>query len=295
MPDKISIHVDGLVMRYGAKDALKGVSVDIPQGEKVAILGPNGAGKTTLMEILEGFRVPSGGVAEVLGIDPSRGDDEWRSQLGIVFQLASDHARWKVRDLLQFVSASHRLTGRRTSRTLADVVSSWELADLLERRLKELSGGQRRRVDVAAALLGQPKILFLDEPTTGFDPAMKKVFHDVVGRLSPGTTLLLATHDLEEAEAVCDRILLVKDGQIVADGTPLELRQAFTELTTVSWVSEQEGRQMVQLTDPSELIAQLAMDSSISELEIQRGTLEDAYLAIISDTRPAERYVNGDK
>lgn len=281
---KFALMVSDLVMRYGAKTALRGVGLEVPQGQKVALLGPNGAGKTTFMEVLEGFRVPSAGTVEVLGSPPWNGDHEWRSRLGIVFQSANDHRRWRVRELLEYVAHAHYLTGQSSTRSLEDVYSSWDLSEILDKHLKDLSGGQRRRVDVAAALMGEPEILFLDEPTAGFDPAMRRLFHNVVGKLSPGTTLLLATHDLEEAEAVCDRIILMKNGQIVADGTPDDLRRKFTDETTVLWVSQFDGPMEARVKDPTQLIAKLALDSSVSDLEVRRGTLEEAYLSIVSDS-----------
>jgi ABC-2 type transport system ATP-binding protein len=282
--NSLAIQVEELFMRYGAKTALKGVDLEVPLGQKIAILGPNGAGKTTLMEVLEGFRAPSAGSVQVLGSSPYSGDHEWRSRLGIVFQSANDHRRWRVSELLEYVARAHQLTGRMPTRSLEEVYSSWELHDIIDKQLKDLSGGQRRRVDVAAALVGEPDILFLDEPTAGFDPAMRKVFHKVVGKLSPAITLLLATHDLEEAEAVCDRILLIKDGQIVADGTSDDLRRKFTDVTTVSWLSSSDGPMEVKLKDANGLIAKLALDSSVSNLEIRRGTLEEAYLSIVADS-----------
>lgn len=281
--DGLAVDVSGLTMAYGTKTVLGGIDLRVPRGQRVAVLGPNGAGKTTLMEALEGFRLPSAGSVSVLGRTPWVGDDAWRSRIGIVFQTVNDHRGWRVRDLLEYVETAHRLAGRASAGGFQAVCTAWELTEILTKRLKDLSGGQRRRVDVAAALLGEPELLFLDEPTAGFDPSMRRVFHTVIGAIAPSTTLLLATHDLEEAEAVCDRIILVKGGAIIADGSPDDLRRSFTDFTTVTWRTPQEGAQERRLKDAGALVARLAQDDGVFDLEVRRGSLEEAYLAIVSD------------
>ncbi|QWL29358.1 ABC transporter ATP-binding protein [Rathayibacter toxicus] len=281
--DNLAVSVSNLTMRYGSRTVLSSIHLEVPRGQRIALLGPNGAGKTTLMETLEGFRLPSAGSVEVLGRTPSLGADRWRSEVGIVFQAANDHRNWRVSDMLTYVAKSHDLAGRPGGTRVGDLSSSWRLDELIGKKLKDLSGGQRRRVDVAVALLGNPEILFLDEPTAGFDPSMRHVFHSVITSISPHTTVLLATHDLEEAESVCDRILLVKEGTIVADGTPDELRRAFTGVTTVTWRTADAGPQRERLQDPAPLIGRLAQDPTVRDLEVRRGTLEDAYLAIINN------------
>lgn len=278
----LAVDVSGLTMTYGARTVLGGIDLRVPRGQKVAVLGPNGAGKTTLMETLEGLRLPSAGAVSVLGRMPSTGGDAWRSRIGIVFQTVNDHRNWRVRDLLKYVETAQSLAGRGSAGRFESICAEWDLAKILAKRLKELSGGQRRRVDVAAALLSEPELLFLDEPTAGFDPAMRRVFHSAITATTPSTTMLLATHDLEEAEAVCDRIILVKDGGIVADGSPNDLRRSFTDLTTVTWRTSAEGIQERRVKDAGALVARLAQDSDVSDLEVRRGSLEEAYLAIVN-------------
>lgn len=277
------ISVSGLQMRYGDKQVLDGVDLTIRSDEIVAVLGPNGAGKSTTIEILEGFRTPSAGSVSVLGVDPARGDEGWRSQIGVVLQTSSDHGKWRPRQLLAHLADYYR-----------PYVDPWPADELLElvglteqanQKLSTLSGGQRRRLDVALGVVGRPPLLFLDEPTTGFDPRARRDFHDLVHRLTDleGVTIVLTTHDLAEAEKLASRIVILAGGRIIADGAPHELTRAASRRAEVRWV--QGGRQRVHASENATAFARelLAGDAEdpVTELEIERGSLEDAYLSIV--------------
>ncbi|NLF05643.1 MAG: ABC transporter ATP-binding protein, partial [Actinomycetales bacterium] len=215
----------GLRMRYGTKDVLDGVDLQVRRGEVVALLGPNGAGKTTTIEILEGFRTRSDGEVRVLGADPATAGEEWRAGIGIVLQSWRDHGRWNVRALLDHLGSyyvPYATPERRRPRDTDELLATVGLTDLADRRISKLSGGERRRLDVAIGIVGRPELLFLDEPTAGFDPEARRDFHDVVHSLVDldDTSVLLTTHDLAEAEKLADRILILSGGRIVADGSP---------------------------------------------------------------------------
>lgn len=283
------IGIRSLSMTYGERRVLDGIDLDIAPREKVAILGPNGAGKSTLVETLEGIRRPSGGVVEVLGEDPSSAPEVWKSRVGIVLQAWRDHGSWRVADMVRYVAAGHRTVGRNDLRPPAEVLAAVGLADRSRQRISTLSGGQRRRLDVACALVSRPDVLFLDEPTTGFDPGARRAFHELMRSIADSTTIIWATHDLSEAQQMCDRILVLDRGRIVADGPPETLRTSMAGETTVSW-RDAGGAQSRRLADPRDLITRLSADPSVSDLEIHRGTLEDAYLAIVAaaeDDAPA--------
>src|SRR5690242_17949398 len=197
-------------MRYGSTDVLTGVTFSAHAGEVLALLGPNGAGKTTTIEILEGFRMRSAGDVDVLGVDPAKGDEAWRARLGVVLQSWRDHSKWQVRELLAHLGRYY------APYASADTPRPWDADELIEavgltpqarQRVGRLSGGQRRRLDVAIGIVGRPDLLFLDEPTVGFDPSARRDFHDLVHELADmhRTTILLTTHDLDEAEKLADR------------------------------------------------------------------------------------------
>src|ERR1700748_1828252 len=207
------LRVSDLRMRYGKTDVLNGLSFAARRGEVLALLGPNGAGKTTTIEILEGFRMRSAGEVSVLGSDPARSGEAWRARTGIVLQSWRDHAKWQVRELLAHLGryyppySTPSVTRPRDTDDLLDTVVSPPQAG---KRVRNLSGGQRRRLDVAIGIVGRPELLFLDEPTAGLDPEARREFHDLVHRLGrrAEATLLLTTHDLDEAEKLADRILV---------------------------------------------------------------------------------------
>ncbi|MEJ2858137.1 MULTISPECIES: ABC transporter ATP-binding protein [unclassified Saccharothrix] len=274
-------------MRYGAVDVLHGVDLTAERGEVVALLGPNGAGKTTTIEILEGFRMPSAGHIRVLGVDPAKGDELWRAKLGVVLQSWRDHARWKVRDLLDHLGryyAPYSTPERVRPFDTDELIKTVGLEEHAQKKSGRLSGGQRRRLDVAIGIVGKPELLFLDEPTAGFDPHARREFHDLVHRLSDleGMTILLTTHDLAEAEKLADRILVLAGGRIIADGSPDQLSRQVEGQSEVRWT--QDGARHVHATgDATEFVRTLLSQhpTGITELEVRRSTLEDTYLELV--------------
>jgi ABC-2 type transport system ATP-binding protein len=287
-------------MRYGTKDVLTGVSFSAHRGEVLALLGPNGAGKTTTIEILEGFRMRSAGEVSVLGADPAHGDEAWRARLGVVLQSWRDHGRWRVRELLGYLGRFY------VPYATAEVPRPWDVDELIKvvglteqasSKVQTLSGGQRRRLDVAIGIVGRPELVFLDEPTAGFDPHARREFHDLVHRLADfeNTTILLTTHDLDEAEKLADRILVLDEGTIVANGSAEQLARELTTQAEVRWTSE--GRRHVHAvveTDPTRFVRELlASDPGATELEVKRASLEDTYMALVhraetDQTRPGQ-------
>ncbi|WP_017590639.1 ABC transporter ATP-binding protein [Nocardiopsis ganjiahuensis] len=294
IPAETVLRVSGLRMNYGSTEVLKGVDLTARRGEVIALLGPNGAGKTTTIEILEGFRRRSAGEVDVLGSDPDHGDEEWRSRLGVVLQSWRDHGAWRVRDLLhhfgRFYAPYSKTDHVRPHDTgvLLDLVGLTEHAN---QKIRTLSGGQRRRLDVAIGIVGRPEVLFLDEPTAGFDPRARRDFHDLVFRLADeeDTTILLTTHDLDEAEKLADRILLLAGGRIVADGSPDQLSSLIASESEVAWtVGEQRH---VHATDtPARHVAELYAQhgEDLTDLRVSRPSLEDVYMAMV------QRYESGD-
>jgi len=225
------IEVRGLRKAYGDVEALRGLDLEVREGEVLAFLGPNGAGKTTAVEILEGFRERDAGELSVLGEDPARAGRAWRARIGVVLQESEPPGLLTVREALELFAGyfPHPLD---VDETIARV----GLVPQADQRAGKLSGGQKRRLDVAMALVGDPELLFLDEPTTGFDPAARREAWEVIASLSAlGKTILLTTHYLEEAERLADRVAVVKDGVIVAAGTPAELAGARTDTATIAF------------------------------------------------------------
>src|SRR5882757_10045129 len=212
----IAVRVRGLVKRYPDKVAVAGVDLDIFRGEVFALLGPNGAGKTTTVEVLEGYRRADEGEISVLGVDPGHGDRQWRSRLGIVAQTSRDEAELSVAELVNHYAGYYP-----NPRDPDEVIASVGLDEKRKTRTRKLSGGQRRRLDVALGVIGNPELLFLDEPTTGFDPSARRGAWDLVRQLTrTGTTILLTTHYMEEAQALADRVAIIANGSIVACGPP---------------------------------------------------------------------------
>ena len=213
------ISVAGLRKSYGELEAVRGVDLEVAKGEIFAFLGPNGAGKTTTVEILEGYRRRNGGEAMVLGADPAHAGREWRERIGIVLQESKMHPELTVRESLELFAGYYR-----SPREVADTIDLTGLAEKADDRVGRLSGGQQRRLDVALALIGDPELLFLDEPTTGFDPSARRRAWQVVASLRDlGKTVFLTTHYMEEAQALADRVAIIANGQIVAQGPPGEL------------------------------------------------------------------------
>lgn len=280
------IRTTDLRMSYGSTDVLHGIDLDIRRGEIFALLGPNGAGKTTTVEILEGFRQRSAGEVRVLGTDPAHGDDAWRGRIGLVLQAWRDHRRWRVAELLTHFATYY--PDPREPATLLDLVGLGAQADQVVDRL---SGGQRRRLDVALAIVGRPELLFLDEPTTGFDPEARRDFHALVERLAreEGVTVLLTTHDLAEAERLADRIAMLVNGRIRACGTPAELARRAAAQAEVRWTASDGTARRERTEDPSQLVWELHRDAGgpVADLEVRRPTLEDAYLHMVHRDDPA--------
>ncbi|QCB92367.1 ABC transporter ATP-binding protein [Cellulomonas shaoxiangyii] len=280
-----AIRVAGLRMAYGRHTVLDDVSFDI-DGGVVALLGPNGAGKTTTVEILEGFRRRDAGTVRVLGADPEHADETWRARVGVVLQSWRDHKRWRVRELLDQLAAAYLpyAAGRaRGPRDTDDLLARVGLTAVGAQRVGTLSGGQRRRLDVAVGLVGRPELLVLDEPTAGLDPAARREFHELLHEVvdDDGTLVLLTTHDLAEAEVVADRILVLAGGRIVADGSPDALARAVAGPSEVRWTSG--GVRHVHSTDDPVGFSRglLAGPEPIDELEVLHARLEDAYLEIV--------------
>jgi ABC-2 type transport system ATP-binding protein len=280
-----TIDVRDLRMRYGRTDVLTGVSFSTRPGEVVALLGPNGAGKTTTIEILEGFRMRSAGAVSVLGQDPAHAGERWRARIGVVLQSWRDHGRWRVRELLDHLALYYRayLTGPRRPWAVDDLIAAVGLTDRAGERIARLSGGQRRRLDVAVGIIGHPELLFLDEPTAGFDPEARHEFHDLIHRLAgDDTTILLATHDLDEAEKLADRILILAGGTIIADGTAAELSRRMSTRAEVRWIVD--GTRHVRHADNATTFVRDLIrrhDEAVTDLEVRRGGLEDTYMSLV--------------
>jgi len=282
------VEVSNLTMTYGSTQVLRGVNFQIHPGEVVALLGPNGAGKTTTVEILEGFRRRSSGEVTVLGADPASADEDWRARVGVVLQSWRDHGKWRVRELVDYFGsfyAPYATDARRRPLPTDEVLARVGLTDLARHRIGKLSGGQRRRVDVAIGIIGAPELLFLDEPTAGLDPVARRSFHDLVHSLTDfdSTTVLLTTHDLAEAEKLADRILILDQGRIVADGSPDALAAQVAGQSEVRWT--QGGQRHVHSSaDPTEFVRQLMAGTpdGIHDLEVRRASLEDTYLEMLT-------------
>jgi ABC-2 type transport system ATP-binding protein len=285
----------GLRMRYGPKEVLRGVDLDAYRGEVLALLGPNGAGKTTTIEILEGFRRRSAGEVRVLGTDPDHGDEAWRARLGVVLQSWRDHGRWRVRELLAHLGRfypPYATPERSRPYDPDELLALVGLTDEARTPTARLSGGQRRRLDVAIGLIGRPELLFLDEPTVGFDPQGRQEFHELVRRLADleETTILLTTHDLAEAEKLADRILILLDGAIVADGSAAELARQVAGRAEVRFSRDGE-RYAHSVEDATGFVRDLLAryGETIGELEVRRPSLEDVYLTMVREFESGRR------
>ena len=290
------LDVRDLRMRYGTTDVLTGVDFIARPGEVVALLGPNGAGKTTTIEILEGFRMRSAGEASVLGVDPAHGDENWRARLGVVLQSWRDHGRWRVRELLAHLGLYYApYSTPRITRpwNVDELIKTVGLTEHAGKKISKLSGGQRRRLDVAIGIVGRPELLFLDEPTAGFDPEARREFHDLVHRLADeDTTILLTTHDLDEAEKLADRILILAGGTIIADGSADELARRMSTEAEVKWTID--GQRFVHSTlDATGFVRELFIkhDTAVADLEVRRASLEDVYMAMVKDFEAGRRDV----
>jgi ABC-2 type transport system ATP-binding protein len=280
-----AISVHGLRKSYGDYEAVRGISFDIPEGEVFGLLGPNGAGKTTTIEILEGYRPRDAGEVDVMGFDPGRAGPAFRQRIGVVLQQSQ---LWPTIT----VAETHRMFAGYYDRPrdVDEVIKLVGLEEKRDARVKTLSGGQKRRLDLGVALVGDPDLVFLDEPTTGFDPAARRAAWDMIRALrSLGKTILLTTHYLDEAEQLADRVAVLREGQIIREGTPAELTGGTNE-TEVRY--RQDGHEVViHTTEPTRLLqeltaAALAEGREVEGLQVRRPTLEDVYLSL---TAPEER------
>jgi ABC-2 type transport system ATP-binding protein len=279
-----AVRVAGLRKRYAEVTAVGGIDLEISRGEVFALLGPNGAGKTTTVEILEGYRHRDGGTVAVLGEDPQRAGRAWRARIGIVLQQASEAeaAELTVREMVRHFAGFYP-----RARDPDEVIDVVGLTAKARSRIHQLSGGQIRRLDVALGIVGAPELLFLDEPTTGFDPQARRNFWDLIDALrAGGTTIVLTTHYLDEAEALADRVAVIAGGQIVATGTPATLGGRATATATVSW-EDDDGTHRVQTDTPTRLVSDLAgrYGGEVAGLTVTRPTLEDVYLELIGGLR----------
>ncbi|MEU6144763.1 ABC transporter ATP-binding protein [Streptomyces sp. NPDC047081] len=276
--NELAVDVRGLRKQYGDVTAVDGIDLGIRRGEVFGLLGPNGAGKSTTVEILQGNRDRDGGEVSVLGSDPATGTRAWRSRVGIVWQDESAPAELTVRETVRHFARYYP-----RPRDPEEVIGLVGLEAKADSRIKALSGGQRRRLDVALGVIGDPELLLLDEPTTGFDPAARRQFWDLIRLLSDeGTTIVLTTHYLEEAEALADRLAVVAKGRVVAEGEPGALRERYGTGATVRW-TEADGSPREELTDtPTRTVAELMrrFDGEIPGLLVTRPTLEDVYLRL---------------
>jgi len=275
-----AISARNVTKTYGDFTALAGVSLQVDAGECLALLGPNGAGKTTLTEIFEGYRKRDDGEAEVLGVDPGKPTGAWRAKIGIVLQNASDMPDLTVEETIKQFARYYP-----NPANPEHVIAAVGLTEKSRSRNGKLSGGQRRRLDVALGIIGNPDVLFLDEPTTGFDPEARREFWVLIERLkSEGTTILLTTHYLDEAQYLADRVAVIARGRIVAEGSPESIGNRSDAI--VGW--SEDGREMsVPTNEPTGFIAQLGLrfEAEIPNLSVRRSSLEDAYLELIAQDR----------
>jgi ABC-2 type transport system ATP-binding protein len=275
-----AVSVRGLVKRYGDRTAVDGLDLEVHEGEIFALLGPNGAGKTTTVEILEGYRRRDAGEVSVLGVDPGSGGLLWRSRIGIVLQGTNDAADLTVSELVRHFACFYP-----TPRNPDEVIEAVGLETHRSTRVRGLSGGMRRRLDVALGIIGDPELLFLDEPTTGFDPQARRSFWDLVGSLrDAGTTILLTTHYLDEAEHLADRVGVINHGLLIAVDTVDALGAEQRRTAVVSW-RDDTGRHQRSTLDPAGVVVELShrYGGPVDELEVRRPDLEDVYLSMIQE------------
>jgi ABC-2 type transport system ATP-binding protein len=277
-----AIVVDDMRKSYGENEAVRGISFEIKEGEVFGLLGPNGAGKTTTVEILEGYRERDGGRVDVLGFDPARAEEAYRERIGVVLQQSQLTPNLTVAETHRMFAGYYR-----DPRDVNEVIDLVGLGSKRDARVKTLSGGQKRRLDLGVALVGNPDLIFLDEPTTGFDPAARRAAWEMIRSLrSLGKTILLTTHYLDEAEQLADRVAVLREGRIVREGTPAELT-GDTHETEVRY--RRNGHEVViRTTEPTKVLheltqAALAEGRELEGLSVRRPTLEDVYLSLTGD------------
>ena len=274
-----AIEVSGLKKSYGPREVLHGVSFRVEPGEVFALLGPNGAGKTTTVEILEGYRERDEGSVQVLGTDPARAGSEFRERIGIVLQSSAVYPLLSAREILELFAGYYE-----SARDVGEVIELVGLGEKSEARVRTLSGGQLRRLDLALALIGDPELIFLDEPTTGFDPAARRQAWETIRDLRAlGKSILLTTHYMEEAQTLADRLAILRDGRIVATGSPREL---LSGAAGVEIRYRRDGEELVIATDePTRVLHELtgqalAEGFELEGIEVRRRSLEDLYLEL---------------
>jgi ABC-2 type transport system ATP-binding protein len=277
-----AVSVSGLQKSYGSYEALRGIAFDIEAGEVFGLLGPNGAGKTTTVEILEGYRARDGGAVEVLGQDPQRAGLDWRERIGVVLQSSAMYPNLTVRESLALFAGYYR-----RPLDVDQVVGLIGLEEKRAARVRTLSGGQQRRLDLGLGLIGDPEVLFLDEPTTGFDPAARRAAWDVIRSLRElGKTILLTTHYLDEAESLADRVAVLREGRIAAIGRPEDLTGS-APATEIRY--RRDGEDVVVTThEPTRVLHDLTAEAlaegrELENLSVRRPTLEEIYLALTGD------------
>jgi ABC-2 type transport system ATP-binding protein len=278
MAEPNAIEVSGLRKSYKDTVAVDGVDLEVRRGEVFSLLGPNGAGKTTTVEILEGYRRRDAGEVRVLGEDPARGGLDWKSRIGIVLQKVDDLTLLTVTEAVSACAAYYP-----RPRPVDEVIEMVGLTEKRNARGSQLSGGQRRRLDVALGIVGNPELLFLDEPTTGFDPEARRQFWSLIESFADGgTTILLTTHYLDEAEHLADRVGVIVAGKIVEVGSPKTLGGRATAAATVRWAGP-NGVQIVHTDAPTKVVVDLAdqFGGEVPELVVERPSLEDVYLRMI--------------
>ena len=277
----VAISVRGLRKTYGGTVAVAEVDLEVHRGEVFALLGPNGAGKTTTVEILEGYRSRDAGEVDVLGVDPGGSGDvrAWRSRIGIVLQGTGEFDELTVSEVVHHFAAFYPSPDDPDA-----VITRVGLGAKAKARTHTLSGGQKRRLDVALGVIGRPELIFLDEPTTGFDPEARREFWQLIRDLAAaGTTIVLTTHYLEEAEALADRVGVIAQGRLIALGSPRQLGDRENALATVSWRTPDGALQQEQSATPTKLVTDLAerYGGEVPGLTVTRPTLEDVYLQMI--------------
>lgn len=282
------VQVRDLQKSYGSLPAVAGVSFSIAAGETFALLGPNGAGKSTTIEILEGYRDRTGGEVSVLGVDPRRGGLDWKARLGIVLQTSSESGNVTVVEQLRHFAGFYA-----NPRNIDEVIDAAGLREKATTRISKLSGGQRRRVDVALGIIGRPELLFLDEPTTGFDPEARHQFWDLIrGLKAEGTTILLTTHYLDEAAQLGDRAGIIVGGQLIDIGAIDEIGGAEARVPVVRWRDGSGILREERTSEPARLVANLVasgMGDGPDYLEVIRPSLEDVYLSLVRHSEDSAR------